>query len=273
MDGGTAKARRSHWPDMSDYRVDFYPTAKRIRAAFGGQTIADSLQAHLLLETRHVPVYYLPRDDVRMDLLHPTEHTTFCPFKGEARYWSVGVGDRTAENAVWSYEDTFPEVAAIGGHLGFYFDRMDAWYEEDQEVFVHPSDPHVRIDIRDSGRAVRISLGGVTIAESVRARFLFETGLPARYYLPREDVRMDLLFASEKRTRCPYKGEARYFSLRVGDGVVSDVAWTYAHAHLESAAISGYVCFDPKQVDALAGAERSIEKSAKSAPTPTERES
>ena len=150
---------------------------------------------------------------------------------------------------------------------------MDAWFEEDQEVFVHPTDPHVRIDIRDSKRAVRVAVGEVTIAETIRARFLFETGLPIRYYMPRDDVRMDLLFASETQTHCPYKGEAQYFSLRIGDRVVSDVAWTYAHARLESAAISGYVCFDPERVDELAVTGRSFEKSPTTNLSQTERES
>ena len=104
---------------------------------------------------------------------------------------------------------------------------MDAWFEEDEEVFTHARDPYTRIDILPSSRHVRIELDGVTIAESTSPRLLFETGLPARYYLPRPHVRMELLETTATVSHCPYKGQAEWWSVRTGDGVHVDLAWSY----------------------------------------------
>lgn len=118
-----------------DYQVSVARSQKRVRATFNGVDIADSANAIVLQETRHAPTYYFPRDDVRMDLLQASNHLTHCPFKGNASYWSLEVGDKKAENLVWSYEEPFPEVEKIAGYLGFYWEKMDAWYEDDVQVF------------------------------------------------------------------------------------------------------------------------------------------
>ena len=175
--------RESGFKNNPDYKILFEPSPRRVRVTFNGATIADSTNAHLLFETRHLPVYYFPRADVRMELLTPTAHQTFCPYKGKASYWTIRVGDRTSENAVWGYPDPYDEVAAIRDFVAFYWDRVDHWYEEDEEIFVHPRDPYKRVDVVASSRPVKIILGGETIAETHRARFLFETRLPTRYYL------------------------------------------------------------------------------------------
>lgn len=248
----TAKRRESGFAKHPGYRVLFEPCAKRVRVVFGGETIADSTRTRLLLETRHTPVYYFPREDVRMDLMTRSEHTTYCPFKGDAAYWTLAVGDKSAEDAVWSYEDPYPETAQIKDYVAFYWDRVDAWYEEDDEIFVHARDPHVRIDVVNSARPVRIRLGDVTLAETRRAKFLFETGLPTRYYIPPDDVRMDLLERSELRTACPYKGDAIYYSARVDDRLIEDVAWSYPDPLAECPGIKDYICFSPKRVDEIA---------------------
>ena len=107
---------------------------------------------------------------------------------------------------MWGYPDPFEEVAAIGDFVAFYWDRVDHWYEEDEEIFVHPRDPYKRIDVIQSSRPVQIIVGGEIVAETRRARFLFETRLPTRYYIPPEDVRMDLLIPSDKVTRLPLQG-------------------------------------------------------------------
>jgi uncharacterized protein (DUF427 family) len=213
--------------------------------------VADSTQAHLLFETQHLPVYYFPRSDVRMDLMTPTDHHTFCPYKGDASYWTVTVDGKAAENAVWGYRDPFEEVAAIKDFVAFYWNRMDAWYEEDDEVFVHPRDPYKRVDVVNSSRPVRVVVGGVTVADTKSARFLFETRLPTRYYFPQEDVRMDLLVPSDKATACPYKGKAHYWSARIGDKVFEDIVWSYADPIPECPKIKGYLCFFNEHVDAI----------------------
>src|SRR5918997_3446649 len=165
---------------------------KRIRARFAGETVVDSRRAALLHETGHLPVYYFPEDDVRMDLLEPTEHVTRCPHKGEASYWSLRVGDALAENAAWGYREPLAGAPPLAGQLAFYWSKLDEWWEEDEQVFGRPRDPYHRIDVVPSSRRVRISLGGEVLAETERATAVFETSLPVRWYIPPEDVRTEL---------------------------------------------------------------------------------
>ena len=192
---------------------------------FNGEVVADTTRAQYLRETKHLPVYYFPIDDVRRDLLIATDHSSHCPFKGDASYWTVKVGDHEAENAVWSYNQPYPEVAEIKDYLAFYWDRMDHWYEEDEEVFVHPRDPKVRLDILDCSRPVQVMVSDQVIADSNKARLLFETGLPTRYYLPQDDVHLDLLQPSDRSTSCPYKGTANYWHVKLGNEVFKDLVW------------------------------------------------
>ena len=112
-----------------EHRVALEAKPGRVRALFAGETIADSTRAHLVVESRHEPVVYFPRGDVRMDLLEKVSDTTFCPFKGTASYWTIEVGGRKAASAVWSYEEPFDEVAELTNHMAFYLDRIDAMNE------------------------------------------------------------------------------------------------------------------------------------------------
>jgi uncharacterized protein (DUF427 family) len=234
-----------------DYRITFEPSPRRVRVQFGGETIADSSSAHLLFETRHLPIYYFPRSDVRFDLLQATEHHSYCPYKGTAAYWSIAAGDRLSENAVWGYPQPFAEVVQIKDYVAFYWNRVDRWYEEDDEIFVHARDPYKRVDVVNSSRPVRVIVGGETVAATSRARFLYETRLPTRYYIPPEDVRMDLLVPSDKVTACPYKGTARYWSVKIGDEVFSDIVWSYPEPIPECPKIKNYLCFFNEQVDEI----------------------
>ncbi len=124
----------------SGHQIELLPVARRVRVEFGGETVADSTGARLMRENTYPLVYYIPRDDVRMEVLAATEHTTYCPFKGEASYWTVGVGDRTAENAVWGYSTPYDEVAELKDFVSFYWGKMDAWYE-DEKLVIEPSAP------------------------------------------------------------------------------------------------------------------------------------
>ncbi len=233
--------------DKPEHFVEFEPVAKRIRVTFGGENIVDTTDALILFERGHVPIYYVPRKDAAMALLAKTDHSTHCAFKGDASYYTVSAGGRTAENAVWSYELPFDEAAGIRDHLAFYWGRMDHWFEEDEEVFVHARSPRMRVDILDSSRSVRVVLA---VAETTRARFLFETGLPTRYYIPRADVSAELL-PSDTHTQCPYKGTASYHSARVGDTVHEDIVWYYPDPVHERAGIRDYLCFYNEKVDAV----------------------
>lgn len=247
----SAQRRESGFKTNPQYRITFEPSPRRVRVKFNGEWIADSTNAHLLFETRHLPVYYFPRRDVRMDLLRPTEHHTFCPYKGEAAYWTVAVGDKVSENAVWGYPEPFEEVAQISDFVAFYWDRVEGWYEEDEEIFVHARDPYKRVDVVASSRRVEVILGGETVADTRRARFLFETRLPTRYYIPAEDVRMDLLTPSDKTTACPYKGRARYFSAKIGGMLYEDIVWSYPEPIVECPKIKGLLAFFNEKVDEI----------------------
>ena len=243
-----AKARQSGWVTNPGYRIDFEPSPRRVRVVFNGETVAESGDMRLMHEHR-IPVYYFPRKDVRMDLLQKTDHTSYCPYKGDASYYSIRVGGAVSENAIWSYEDPYDEMAAIKDYMAFYWDRVDHWYEEDEEIFVHARDPYKRIDVVESSRPVRVVLGGETVAETSRARFLYETNLPTRYYIPKEDVRTDVLTPTATTSRCPYKGEAVYWSAEIGGTVYEDIVWSYPDPIPECPRIKDLMCFFNEKVD------------------------
>jgi uncharacterized protein (DUF427 family) len=108
-----------------DYRVDLAASERRVTVRFNGEALVDTENALVVRETNHDAVLYFPREDVRMELLERTDHETFCPFKGEASYWSLAAGGRREQNAAWSYEDPFDQVAGIKDHLAFYTDRVE----------------------------------------------------------------------------------------------------------------------------------------------------
>jgi uncharacterized protein (DUF427 family) len=225
------------------------PTPKRIRAVVDGQTVADSRRAMLLQESGLMPIYYFPAEDVRSDLLEPSHKHTQCPKKGEASYYTVRVGDRLVKNAAWYYPEPIPGAPPIKDLIAFYWDRIDQWFEEDEEVFGHPRDPYHRIDVRRTARHIRISLDGEPLAETDQALALFESNLPVRWYLPREDVIAELE-PTQTTTTCPYKGHASYYSVRLPDDErVEDLVWYYPEPLLEASAIRDLVCFFNERVD------------------------
>jgi uncharacterized protein (DUF427 family) len=225
------------------------PTPKRIRVEVAGETVADSRNALILQESGLQPVYYFPPDDVRTDLFEPTERHTKCPIKGEASYYSIRVGEREVKNGAWYYPEPIEGAAQIAGMIAFYWDRVDRWLEEDEEILVHPRDPYHRIDVLPSSRHVRISLEGELLAESTRPIALFESNLPSRWYLPREDVVAELE-PTETVTHCGYKGQASYYAVRLGSGdTVPDLVWTYTDPFPEAARIQNHFCFFNERVD------------------------
>lgn len=230
-------------------RVRTEPNQRRVRVFFGGEAVADSSRTLYLFETGHLPVYYFPREDVRFDLLEATSHRTHCPYKGDASYYTVVAGGRRYENAVWAYPDPIESVPELAGYVAFYWDLADAWYEEDDEVFRHPRDPYHRVDVLHSSRHVRVRVGGVLVAETRRPRLLFETGLPVRYYVPKLDVRLDLLTPSPTRTRCPYKGEAVYWSVQAGGETFPDLVWGYPAPVPEAPKIENLLAFFNEKAD------------------------
>jgi uncharacterized protein (DUF427 family) len=233
-------------PGMAVY---LEPTPKRIRVILAGETIADSRHAMILSESGLQPVYYFPPEDVRSELLEPTDKHTHCPKKGDASYYTVRLGDHESKDAAWYYPEPFESVVAIRDMVAFYWDRIDTWMEEDEEIIGHPRDPYHRIDLRATARHVKVSLEGQLLAETTRAVALFESNLPARWYIPREDVVAEL-DPSDTTTICPYKGHASYYSVRLDGGeLVEDLIWYYADAFPEAAPIAGMLCFYNEKVD------------------------
>jgi uncharacterized protein (DUF427 family) len=240
-------------PQTVNYRLDgpahklfAQPFPRRVRAELGGRTILDTTAGVLVHETALLPVLYVPFDDLAEDdevVLVPTDHTTHCPFKGDARYHSLVVGDRTVDNAVWSYPEPTAEAPWLKGYAALYWSAADAWFDEDEQVFAHLTDPYTRVDVRPTSRRVEVRHGAVVLASSDAPFVLSETGLPNRWYLPREAVQVPLR-ASDTRSHCPYKGEARYWTATLPDGTeVPDVAWEYPDPLPESARIAGLLSF------------------------------
>ena len=130
--------RESVWDYPRPPRVE--PTPRRVRVLIGGQLVADSRRSLRVLETSHPPTYYVPREDVRSDLLRASSHRTVCEYKGVASYWSVVVPDGLVQDAAWSYETPAAGYEQIAGHLAFYPARCDACYVEDELVVAQPGD-------------------------------------------------------------------------------------------------------------------------------------
>ena len=234
---------------LQAHTLYFEDFPRRVRAIFNDEVIADSENAKMLHETGHLPLYYFPEEDVNWELLEKTNYTTHCPFKGDAAYWSVEAGGQEAENAVWGYPEPLEQSPWLEGYVSIYFDAMDRWMEEDEEVTVHPRDPYHRIDVRESSRRVKVTVGGETVAETERPRILFETGLPPRYYILPEDVNTGSLEESDTETHCPYKGAASYRSVAVNGKTFEDVAFFYPEPLPEAAKVEGYLCFLGDQVE------------------------
>jgi uncharacterized protein (DUF427 family) len=221
-------------------RVRVEQGAKRVRVYLGGELVADTTRPLLVWEIPYYPTYYLPLADVVADL-DATGATEHSPSRGDGDLLTVRTASHRAEGAARRFPDS--SIEELRDHVRLDWDAMGAWFEEDEEVFTHPRSPYSRVDILPSSREVVVSLDGVEVARTRRPHALFETGLPTRWYVPRVDVRMDLLVPSDTVTHCPYKGEASYFSARIGDRTVDDVAWTYPTPLPESERIAGLLSF------------------------------
>lgn len=227
-------------------RVGFEPTPKWLRARVDGTTIADSREAALLWTGEPVPVYAFPESDLRTDLLEAgatDAHSTL----GDRRWYRLI--EPEIERAAWAILDPADTAPHTRGYVVLVWDTMDTWLVEEEIARVHPRDPYKRIDVHESSRHVEVEIAGETVAESRRPQILFETGLPPRYYLPRVDVRTDLLEPSETVTRCAYKGEAEHVHVQLSDSIHEDVAWRYPFPNPGLGKIQDRICFYDERVD------------------------
>ncbi len=223
------------------------PGTKRVRVYLGGQVVADTVHPVLVWEVPYYPTYYFRVDDVRTELLEADGGVQHSPSRGDGRTFAVSAGGRSAQRAALRYADS--PIEELRDLVRFDWHSMDAWFEEDEQVFTHPRDPYTRVDILVSSRYVRVDVDRATIAESTSPRMLFETGLPVRYYVPKTHVRMDLLTPTASVSHCPYKGQAEYWSVRAADGVHEDLAWSYRAPFAESQKIAGLIAFYNENVD------------------------
>jgi len=234
------------------------PIERRVRANRGAEAIVDSTRAVLVWEPRRVvPSYAVPAGDVRGELprapatngdvpgiLHPGIPFAVHTAAGEP----VAIGDRVGAGFRLADED-------LEGYVALDFDAFDEWYEEDERVVGHPREPFHRVDVRQSARPVRIEVDGDVVAETTRARVVTETSLPLRFYLPREDVRVEL-HPSSRRTYCAYKGEASYWSLEAGGRRREDLGWSYEQPLPDAVALTGLVAFWTERADVFVDGER-----------------
>jgi uncharacterized protein (DUF427 family) len=230
------------------------PAPRRVRAVVAGTVVFDTTSAVYVWEWPYYPQYYIPLADVSADALVDEGHAQRLK-RGTAARHGLRVGDVSRPGCAHVYgEDALTGLAEM---VRFDWAALDAWFEEDEEVFVHPRNPYSRVDAIRSTRQVRVELDGVVLAESSSPVMVFETGLPTRYYLNRTEVNFEHLMSSETVTSCPYKGTTSgYWSVRLGDETHQDLAWTYGFPTRQMLPIAGLIAFYNEKVDITLNGER-----------------
>jgi uncharacterized protein (DUF427 family) len=223
------------------------PVPRRIRAVLGGEVVIDTIRAMYVWEWPNFPNYYIPSDDVRSDVLVGGD-TTRQTASGLARLYGLRIGQDVRPAAALQLLDS--PITGLTGMVRFDWSALDGWYEEDEQVYVHPRDPYTRVDALRSTRRVRVELDGVVLAESSSPVMVFETGLPTRHYLSPTDLFLEHLVESDTSTACPYKGiTSRYWSVKAGGVLHRDLAWSYQFPTRELLPIAGLVAFYDELVD------------------------
>jgi uncharacterized protein (DUF427 family) len=233
------------------------PSPRWVRVRIGDEVVADSRRAVLHVQygpgdlpRSFLPTYYFPADDVAAGVLvDPIE-----PEPG-LTVWTVRAGGVTVSEGAWMHHSPGAPLEPLGGMVTFSWADPLMWFEEDERLSAHARDPHKRVDVVASSRSVSVEVDGVLLAESRRPLILFETALPVRYYLPRDDVHVGLVL-SERTSVCPYKGIATWWHARHEDRIIEDVAWSYESPIAENPRIRGLVCFRNERVDLAVDGER-----------------
>jgi uncharacterized protein (DUF427 family) len=223
------------------------PVPRRVRAFLGGRVVVDTTSARYVWEWPGYPQFYVPLADVAPGALVDEGTTEETP-RGDMKQFGLRVGDVHRPGAAKVLSAA--KVAGLDDTVRFEWSAFDAWFEEDEQVFVHPRSPYTRVDALRSTRTVRVESKGVVLAESSSPVLVFETGLPTRYYLNRTDVDFTHLVASETVTACPYKGTTTgYWSARIEDRLHPDVAWSYDFPTRELLPIAGLIAFYNEKLD------------------------
>ena len=254
----------------------YEPTAKRVRAMLGGGVVVDSTRAVLVWEPRRiVPSYAVPESDIHGELVPSSTPGSDGELEAGSRLPGVFARPVLDPSVPFSAHTTGGEAVDVrangetspgaglrladpdlAGYVLLDFPAFDGWTEEDEPIVGHPRDPFHRIDVLASSRHIRLELDGQVLAESFRPMLLFETMLPVRYYLPREDVGAELV-PSDTRTYCAYKGRASYWSASVGGRLVPDLAWTYPEPLTDASRVGNLVAFFNERVNVVLDGQRS----------------
>jgi uncharacterized protein (DUF427 family) len=223
------------------------PVPRRIRAFLAGQPVVDTTEARYVWENTSYPQFYIPLGDVDTNAL-VDEQTAIETSRGDAQRYGVRVGDVNRPNAASVL--TAAKVEGLDNTVRFSWSAFDAWFEEDEQVFVHPRNPYTRVDSLRSSRQLRVESKGVVLAETSSPVLCFETGLPTRYYINRTDVDFTRLVPSDTQTACPYKGTTSgYWSAEVELRIHPDIAWTYDFPTRELQPIAGLIAFYNEKID------------------------
>jgi uncharacterized protein (DUF427 family) len=235
------------YPKMITPADHVEPVPRRIRAMLGGEVVLDTTEALYVWEWPNYPQYYIPVTDVKPAVLVDEQHPQKLR-RGTARRHGLRAGGISRPGSARVYGGD--ALDGLAGTVRFDWDALDAWFEEDEEVFVHPRNPYTRVDALRSARTVRIELDGVALAESSSPVMVFETGLPTRYYLNRTEVNFAHLQPTATVTSCPYKGKTSgYWSVCTGEAVHPDLAWAYDFPTRQLLPITGMVAFYNEKVD------------------------
>ncbi|HEY8308426.1 MAG TPA: DUF427 domain-containing protein [Lapillicoccus sp.] len=245
---------------MRDLRQ--HPAAVRVRAEKDGTTVVDTFAARLVWEPRRiVSAYAVPVADIGGTLVNPRTVSpevrslppVLSPRQGFAVHSAAGTAYDVETAAGTVHDAAFVlDDPDLEGYAVLNWDAFTRWFEEGEEVRGHPREPFHSIRCLPSDRHVVVEVDGQVLADTTRAVMLVETTLPARWYIPREDVRMDLLAPSDSHTICAYKGQASYWSY----GDVEDIVWTYDDPRHEAAPVRGMLSFYAEHTDYIVDGER-----------------
>ncbi|MGI9015595.1 MAG: DUF427 domain-containing protein [Euzebya sp.] len=236
-----------HYPPSPVAAGHTAPVPRRIRAIYDGATVVDTTRATYVWEHPYYPQYFIPEADVDASVLHD-DGTIADSDRGQVRLRSLHHGQRDDEHSA-QYLAT-STIEGLAATYRFDWEVMDAWYEEDEQVFVHPRSPYVRVDALRSSRLVRVEIDGVVLAQSAAPVAVCETGLPTRWYLDPTAVDFQHLVTSSTQTRCPYKGTtSQYWTVRIGSNSYEDLAWNYDFPTRQLSPIAGLICFYNEKVD------------------------
>jgi uncharacterized protein (DUF427 family) len=220
---------------------------RRVRGLLADRMVFDTTAAVYVWEWPWYPQYYIPIEDIVSELLvdeHRVQHLRGTP----TQVHELRVGDVRRPGAARLVPPDGEGL--LQGRVRFDWDALDSWFEEDEEIFVHPRNPYTRVDALRSTRTIRVEVDGVVLAESSSPVLVFETGLPTRYYLNPTQVRFEHLTSSTTETACPYKGKTSgYWNGRIGGNEIADLAWTYHFPTRDLLPMAGLICFYNEKVD------------------------